>query len=510
MKIISGLLVLGICGSALAYTKGKTYKLTVLHTNDHHGRFWQNKDGEWGLAARATLIEKLRREAKTSGAHVLLLDAGDVNTGVPQSDLQDAEPDFRGMGKLKYDAMAIGNHEFDKPLKTIFQQRQWAGFPFLSGNIFYKNSGELVFPSHVDLKRDDLKITVFGLTTEDTPKKSNPKNSEGLEFKAAVAEAKKFVPELRKKSDVLIAVTHMGHYPDENHGPHSPGDVTLARQVDGIHLIVGGHTQKPLFEPDVQNGAIIVQAFEWGKYVGKVDLEFKDGTLTLKKSELIPVNHKDAKSKIAEDKSMLKLLSPFKKKGDSGLLVQVGDAEGVFSGERDEVRNKETALGALVTEAYREKFNADVGLTNSGGIRASLPPGKVTYESVLTVLPFNNEVVTVTMTGEKLKDYLETVVTKFPTGGSLGGFPQLSGVRMNLDKKKKKITKIKVGGKLLDPKKTYILALPQFIAGGGDDYPKLEYQKHGFIDADILKDHIQKKKLLKASDYAESFYIKWK
>lgn len=510
MKFFSGLLTLALTSSAFAFTKGKTYKLTILHTNDHHGRFWQNKDGEWGLAARATLIEKLRQEAKKSGTHVLLLDAGDVNTGVPQSDLQDAEPDFRGMGKLKYDAMAIGNHEFDKPLKTIFQQRGWAGFPFLSGNIFYKNSGELVFPSHVDLKRDDLKITVFGLTTEDTPKKSNPKNSEGLEFRAAVDEAKKFVPELRKNADILIAVTHMGHYPDESHGPHSPGDVTLARKVDGIDLIVGGHTQKPLFEPDIQNGAIIVQAFEWGKYVGKVDLEFKDGKLKLLKSELIPVNHKDSKTKIAEDKGMLKLLTPFKKKGDSGLLVQVGDAEGKFSGERDEVRNQETALGALVTEAYREKFNADVGLTNSGGIRASLPPGKVTYESVLTVLPFNNEVVTATMKGEELKKYLETIITKFPSGGSLGGFPQISGVRINVDKKKKKITKIKVGGKILDPKKSYTIALPQFIAGGGDDYPKVEYVKHGFIDADILKDHIQKKKLIKASDYPESYYIKWK
>jgi 5'-nucleotidase / UDP-sugar diphosphatase len=510
MKILSGLLILGLASNALAFTKGKTYKITILHTNDHHGRFWQNKDGEWGLAARATLIQKLRDEAKKTGTHILLLDAGDVNTGVPQSDLQDAEPDFRGMGKLKYDAMAIGNHEFDKPLKTIFQQRTWAGFPFLSGNIFYKNSGELVFPSHVKLKRADLNITVIGLTTEDTPKKSNPKNSEGLEFKAAVGEAKKFVPELRKETDILIAVTHMGHYPNENHGPHSPGDVTLAREVDGIDIIVGGHTQKPLFDPDIQNGTIIVQAFEWGKYVGKVDLEFKDGKLTLVKSELLPINHKDQKQKIAEDKEMLKLLSPFKKKGDSGLLVQVGDAEGEFSGERDEIRNKETALGALVTEAYREKFNADIGLTNSGGIRASLPAGKITYETVLTVLPFNNEVVTANLKGEELKKYLEEIITKFPSGGSLGGFPQISGVRINVDKKKKKISRIKVGGKLLDPKKSYTIALPQFIAGGGDDYPKLEYVKHGFIDADILKDHIQKKKLIKAQDYPVSFYIKWK
>jgi 5'-nucleotidase/UDP-sugar diphosphatase len=91
-------------------------KLTVLHTNDHHGRFWPNSDGEYGLAARKTLIDKVRAEVAAGGGQVLLLDGGDVNTGVPESDLQDAEPDFKGMNLLGYDAAAIGNHEFDKPL----------------------------------------------------------------------------------------------------------------------------------------------------------------------------------------------------------------------------------------------------------------------------------------------------------------------------------------------------------------------------------------------------------
>lgn len=511
MKFIAGLALITLSLSSFAYTQGKTYKITILHTNDHHGRFWANKDGEVGLAARATLIAELRAAAKKEGAHVLLLDAGDVNTGIPQSDLQDAEPDFRGMSQIGYDVMAIGNHEFDNPLTTIFrQQKEWAKFPFISANILYKDSGKHVFPTHIVKKLDDLKVTIFGLTTEDTPKKSNPANSEGVVFEPAVEAAKKLVPGLRKETDVLIAVTHMGHYPDESHGPHSPGDVTLARQVNGIDLIVGGHTQKPLFEPDIQNGTIIVQAHEWGKYVGKVDLEFKDGKLTLKKSELIPVNLKDSSRKIKEDPKMLSLLKPFKKKGDAGLQVVVGAAEGEFSGERDVVRNEETALGNLVTMAYMEKFKADVGLTNSGGIRASLPAGKVTYESILTVLPFNNEVVTAEMTGKELRDYLQTIITTFPPGGTLGGYPQLSGVRVNIDKKTKKITRMKIGGKFVDLKKKYVVALPQFIAGGGDEYPKLQYIKHGFVDADILREFIEKRSTVKASDFAKTFDMKFK
>ena len=102
--------------TALAYEQDKTYKITVLHTNDHHGHFWRNEYGEYGLAAQKTLVDGIRKEVAAEGGSVLLLSGGDINTGVPESDLQDAEPDFRGMNLVGYDAMAIGNHEFDNPL----------------------------------------------------------------------------------------------------------------------------------------------------------------------------------------------------------------------------------------------------------------------------------------------------------------------------------------------------------------------------------------------------------
>jgi 5'-nucleotidase/UDP-sugar diphosphatase len=494
--------------SAFAYTKGKVYKLTILHTNDHHGRFWANKDGEWGLAARSTLIQELRDQVKKDGGHVLLLDAGDVNTGVPQSDVQDAEPDFRGMAKLHYDVMALGNHEFDNPIKTIMRQKGWAGFPFVSANIYDKATNKRVFPSHIQKKVDDLKVTIFGLTTEDTPQKSTHGRDAGLLFTPAVEEARKLVPTLRKDADVLIALTHIGHYPDESHGPHSPGDVTLARQVNGIDLIVGGHTQKPLFEPDIQNGSIIVQAYEWGKYVGKVDLEILDGKVKLIKSQLIPVNLKDSKRKIPEDPQMLSFLRPFKDKGDKGLLVEIGKVDGELNGRRDVVRSQETNLGNLITLAYKEKFNADVGLTNSGGIRDSLYPGKITLENIITVLPFAGEVVTAQMKGNELTDYLQKAFEKFPPGQQLGGFPQLSGVQAKLDKKTRKIKELVIGGKPVDKNKKYVVALPKFVATEGDGYPKIEnFVSYGFIDADILKEYIEKKKELKVKDYGPFNYI---
>lgn len=496
------------CSQTPSTKEGKSVKLTILHTNDHHGRFWANRDGEYGLAARATLINELRDKVKKEGGEVLLLDAGDVNTGVPQSDLQDAEPDFRGMNAIGYDVMAVGNHEFDKPLKTILkQQKEWAKFPFVSANI-YDSKGKRVFPSHVTIKVKGLDVVIFGLTTEDTPKKSKPENSKGLTFRPAVAEAKSIVPTLKKDADVLIALTHTGHYPDAKHGADAPGDVSIARAVDGIDVIVGGHTQKPLFKPDIVNDTIIVQAYEWGKYVGKIDLLITDDEVELVNYELIPVNLKDTKTRIEPDKDILNLLKPFKAKGDQSLLVEIGAADQEFIGRRDVVRSHETNLGNLITKAFIEKFKADVAIMNSGGIRDSIYPGKITIETVLMVLPFAGEIVTTEMSGSELKKYLE-YVAKNQTPGS-GSFPQIAGATLVYNKETGKLDSLKVKNKEVQDSKKYKVALPEFIALGGDKYPVVKYTKYGYVDADVLKEFIQKKKNLKAKDYAPTGYLQVK
>ncbi len=495
------------CSNSYAYTKGKTYKLTILHTNDHHGRFWPNKDGELGLAPRATLINQLREEAKIQGSHVLLIDAGDINTGVPQSDLLDAEPDFRGMALLNYDVMVIGNHEFDNSLDTIFKQREWAGFPFISANIYHESNKKRVFPSHIVKELEDLKVTIFGLTTSDTPLKTNPLNTKGLVFVPAVEEAKKLVPILKKDTDVLIALTHMGHYPDESHGSDAPGDVTLARQVDGIDLIVGGHTQKPLFQADIQNGTTIVQAYEWGKYVGKVEFEFLDGKLTLKDYKLIPVNLKTSEVKIQADPYVESILRPYKEQGDVSLQIELGSIDEEFIGRRDVIRFQETNLGNLVGQAYKTKLKTDITVMNSGGIRDSMYAGKVTYETVLMVLPFGGEIVTSQMNGAELKTYLETILFTLTPG--TGSFPQLAGVDIVANKEEKKIKSLLINGEKLCLTKTYSLALPEFIAVGGDRFPTIKFTKSGYVDADLLRSYVLDIKDIKARDYAVRNYIRY-
>lgn len=480
-------------------------KITILHTNDHHGRFWPNKEGEYGLSARSTLIQEIRDEVKKSGGEVLLLDAGDVNTGVPQSDMLDAEPDFKGMAALKYDVMALGNHEFDNSLEIIKkQQKQWAKFPFISANIYGPN-GKRVFPSHISKEINGVKVVIFGLTTEDTPKKSRPENTEGLIFNPAVEEAKILVPKLRKEADVLIGLTHTGHYINGEHGADAPGDVSIARATKGIDLIIGGHTQKPLFKPDLQNGTFIVQAFEWGKYVGRIDLEIRNKKVKMINYELIPVNLKESKVRILPDPKIEKLLKPYKNKGDKFLKNKIGFADEEFIGRREIIRFQETNLGNLISLAFKDKFKADIGIINSGGVRDTLPPGEITIETVMTVLPFGGEIVTAQLDGEELKNYLEFVVTKLNPGS--GSFPQISGIRLTLDKEKNQLKQLKINGKAVESKTKYTIALPEFIARGGDNYPPLIYRKYGFTDAEVLKEFIKKKGKIKSKNFAPQKYI---
>ncbi len=500
-------------GQANAYTKDKTYKLTILHTNDHHGRAWPNKEGEGGLVLRATLINQIRKEVQRAGGFTLVLDAGDVNTGVPQSDLQDAEPDFKSMDLIGYDAMTLGNHEFDKPFSILKKQKSWVKFPFLSANIVSASPSNDPFKPFIQKSFKDLKITIFGLTTENTPSLTKATNVEGLTFKPAIEVAKHLVPELKKKSDILIALTHIGYYQDEkNQSGEPPGDVTLAKQVPGIHVIVGGHTHTAITVPDVQNGTIIVQAEDWGKKLGRLDLEFLNGKMEVKHYELIPVSPKSIKTNIQQmiqpdaksEGKIQALLTEYKALGDKTIQIEIGKTDTELVGKKEIIRTQETNLGNWITHVYRQRFQTDLAIVNSGGLRDSIPAGTITFEHLLKVLPFGGEVVIAQLKGSELKTYLESVL-QIPPGQ--GGFPQISGLTA-VKTADNKITELKVNGQGIVPEQNYKIALPDFLAMGGDKYPKLEFQKTGFIDGSILREFLLEKKTIKGEDFRIKGYIK--
>ncbi|EHK9097273.1 bifunctional UDP-sugar hydrolase/5'-nucleotidase [Vibrio parahaemolyticus] len=513
-----------------------TYKLTVLHTNDHHGRFWQNKHGEYGMAARKTLIDDLRDEIQAEGGSVLLLSGGDINTGVPESDLQDAEPDFKGMSKIGYDAMALGNHEFDNPLDVLFKQQDWANFPMLSANIYDKKTGKRLFQPYAMFNKQGIKIAVIGLTTEDTAKLGNPEFIGQVDFRDPKAEAKELIAELKKTEnpDLIFAVTHMGHYENGNRGINAPGDVALARYLNegDLDMIVGGHSQEPVCmegpnvikknfkpgdecQPDQQNGTYIVQAHEWGKYVGRADYEFRNGELSMVSYDLIPVNLKkkinvDGQSQrvfvqdeITQDKAMLDFLRPFQEKGQSQLNVKIAESNGKLEGDRDVVRFQQTNLGRLIATAHMERAKADFAVMNSGGVRDSIEAGEITYKDVLTVQPFGNMVSYVDMSGQEVLDYLNIVATK-PVDS--GAYAQFAGISMRIENDK--VTNVFIGNKQLRLDGRYRFTVPSYNASGGDGYPKIDthpgYVNSGFTDAEVLKDYLESHSPIDVNEYAPS------
>jgi 5'-nucleotidase/UDP-sugar diphosphatase len=517
--IAASVLMTGCMTMGPNYEQDKEYQLTILHTNDHHGRFWQNSRGEYGMAARKTLIDSIRAEVEGEGGAVMLLSGGDINTGVPESDLQDAEPDFLGMKMLGYDAMAVGNHEFDNSREVLMQQAEWAEFPFLSANIFMKDSSKTLFPAYEMFEVQGNRIAVVGFTTEDTVRIGNPEYMTDLDFKAPVDVASTLIPKLDKKSDLIVAVTHMGHYADASFGGNAPGDVTLARSVPGIDVIVGGHSQNPLFEPDEQNGTLILQAQEWGKYVGRLDLTLKNGEVIDYDYRLVPVNLKDRvedaegnrsyvlrEAEIAEDADMLAMLQPYQDKGSESLNVVIGASNGDFIGDRAVVRNEPTNLGVLIAKAQMEKAKADVAVMNSGGIRADMEAGDITYKDVLTVQPFANILTFVDFTGEELLDYLAVAISK--EAGS-GAFAQFYGVEIIATNGQ--LNSADVNGAPIDPAKTYRLAINSYMASGGDGYPKVSdhpnFVNTGFVDADLMVDFIAANSPLKVEDFEPGYMI---
>ncbi len=529
LALVSLLLFSACAGTGVGtFEKDKIYNITILHTNDHHGRFWKNGDGEYGMAARKTVIDAIRKEVAAVGGFSLLLDGGDVNTGVPESDLQDAVPDFKGMNLLGYDAMAVGNHEFDKPLTVLKMQRELIKFPMLAANIY--ESGQRMFEPYKVFNLGGVRIGVMGLTTEDTKKMVLPENVKTIEFRNAAAEAAKVVPELRAKADIVIAATHMGHYEDGNHGTQAPGDVELARAVAGIDVVVGGHTQNPACmkaenvmdrayvpgtpcRPDLQNGTHILQAHEWGKYVGRADFTFKNGKLTLVQYALVPINlmktvraadGKTSKqpytSLIAEDSAMLELLKPYQEFGQQKLGIEIGSSDAKLNGDRELVRAQPAPLAVLICRAMMQRTTADVCVLNAGGVRDSLPAGKITYRDVLKVQPFGNTVSTIDFSGRELLAYLNASARMSVGSGSFG---QFAGVELVITGGA--VTSAKVKGSPVDPAKTYRLTVNNFQATGGDGYPRITmhpgYTNTGYVDADVLRAYVSANSPLRAASF---------
>ena len=524
---------------------------TILHTNDNHGRFWQNSDGEYGMAARKTLIDTIRAEVEAEGGVALVLSGGDVNTGVPESDLQDAVPDFIGMNAIQYDAMAVGNHEFDNPLDTLEMQRDLATFPMLSANI-YNADNSRYFDAYKTFDINGVSLALIGLTTEGTVKLSNPEYIGDLTFTPVQEETPKVITEIEAAggADIIMAVTHMGHYANGASGSNTPGDVALARSLSEGQLdaIIGGHSQNPVCMepgdntvyadfnpgddcvPDQQNGTYIMQAHEWGKYVGRADFTYDNGVLTLDNYALIPVNLKEEvnvldtngdvvidsdgeettelvfiQDEIEQDPELLVTLQVFQDDAQELLDVKLATVTGKLNGDRADVRSQQTNLGRLLAIAQSESIAADFGIMNSGGVRDSInsnddTDADITVRDAFTVQPFTNSVVKVTMTGTEVKEYLGTVAS-FTQGA--GAYAQITDVNMTVNCTDNSVEITDIDGKGFSETETYTFSVPSFNAAGGDGYPEVSSEP-GEVDVDVLQDYLKAEGSITASSFDAS------
>ncbi|QVY61235.1 5'-nucleotidase C-terminal domain-containing protein [Cytobacillus gottheilii] len=488
------------------------FELSLMHTNDQHGN-----------AQNAPKLATAVKEFRAANPEALLLDAGDVFSGTLYFNEFEGQADLQFMNYLEYDAMTFGNHEFDLGSsedghKALAEFVKAAKFPFVTANVDF--SKDSLFDGLVEgtvaadaedgkiynaiiQEVDGEKVGIFGLTTSETAEISSPGQ---VEFKNYIEEAKASVKALQEQGvNKIIVLTHIGY--DDN--IEFDNDLELAKQVDGIDIIVGGHTHTKLEEAVVisenkTEPTVIVQANEYNKYLGTLSVNFdSEGVVTTLDGELVDLGE------VAEDAEAVKILKPYKETIDAMQQESIGVETAVaLDGERANVRTVETNLGNLITDGMLKKAqsinpNTVIALTNGGGIRASIDQGDITLGEILTVMPFGNALGIMQLTGEEIVEALEHSVSQAPEQN--GGFLQVSGLKFSYDSSEpagERVVSVEVKGTdgnfaELAADQTYAVATNTFTAKGGDGYDVFakayadgRVSEPGFVDFQVFTDYL--------------------
>ena len=437
--------------------------IAIVHTNDTHGRI-EGDDSSIGFAKIASKVEELRG---ISGLNVMVLDAGDTLHGLPIASVSKGDAVVEILNKIGYDAMTFGNHDFNYGAPRAKELAGKLTGKALVANVTEDATGSPYFDQCMTKDIGGKKIGIFGLATPETKYKSHPKNTEGLTIEDPVETAKKIVAALKAEgAEVIIALTHLGY---------KEGEYTsdkLADQVEGIDLIIDGHSHTALENGVKVKNTTIAQTGEYDKNLGVVYLSIKaDGTKDIKPTLIPAEKMKDT----AENAEVQALIDKIKADNDTLLSEKAGETKVDLDGEREHVRTGETNLGNLITEAMLDRAEGtEIAFTNGGGIRASIPAGQITKKSIVTVLPFGNQLVAIKVKGENMVKALELGVSKYPEAN--GGFPHIAGMTFKFDPKQpagSRVFDVMVGGKPIDPNKVYKVATNDFLAAGGDGYTML-------------------------------------
>jgi len=460
-------------------------RITILHVNDTHGHILPSiekaVDPERPVSGGAWMAHMISRERQKNRRGTLLLSVGDMFQGTALSNVFRGTPVVEIMNALNFDAMVIGNHEFDWGKNVLDHLRTSARLPFLSANIVDGKGDYLpgVKP-YILLARKGIKAAVIGITTPETAFMTKPDNVSELTFLDPIAVLPRIIKDARAKgAKLIIVLSHSG----------LDADRKLAQEVSGIHVIVGGHSHTAVNDPVLLNRTIIVQAGCYGFYLGVLnitfDVEHSRITAFTKKSEL---------KKIYSGKD-----DPFDP--DIARLVeanhrQIRERFAAVEGETevDLTRNSrgESNVGNLICDAMREAAGSDIAFQNSGGIRADIPRGKISLEQVYSLLPFDNVLLRMDLTGKQVLRILEQ------NAAMEYGILQVSGLKVKYDLTKpvgRRVMTAEVHGVPLKLERVYSVVTNDFLAAGGDKFSLFKKGKnvhYGDAARDAFVDYLKK------------------
>lgn len=487
-------------------------KHKILHTNDIHGRFVEEKGRVIGMPKLKGLKNKENPD--------LVLDSGDAFQGLPVSNHSKGEEMAEAMNTVGYNAMAIGNHEFDFGYNQLLKLQSKVKFPMLSSNI-YKN-GKRVFKPSTVIKRNGVRYGIIGVTTPETKIKTSPDAVKNVEFKDPLNSVRNAMKHIDGKVDVYIVLSHLGidkNTKEQWRGDYLTDQLSKDKSFKQPIIVLDGHSHTAIKHGMKFHNDILAQTGTALENVGKIDFTFNHGKVSDLTASLINVKDtNNVKAGPALEKQVNKANDEFKKQ-TSTVVIPNNKVE--LNGERNIARKQETNLGNLITDAMEDyatknfKHKPDFAITNSGGIRASISKGKVTKYDIISVLPFGNLISQIKVKGSDVKKAFEhslSAPTETKNGkkqlSSNGGFLQVSkSIRVYYDINQKSGSRVKDiqvvnhdTGKFekLDPNKTYYVATNDFTASKGDGYDMFGGKREEGISLDeVVGSYIQKHDLSK-------------
>jgi 2',3'-cyclic-nucleotide 2'-phosphodiesterase/3'-nucleotidase len=397
----------------------KRVQITVLGTTDLHGNvfpidYYTDKPDNRGLAKVATLIRRVRKENE----NVVLIDSGDTIQGTPLEYFHNKknnlppDPMMLAMNALGYDAMTVGNHEYNFGLKVLEKARSEAKFPWLSANTYNKGTTKTHYQPYVVKEIAGVRVGILGLTTPGVPTWENAPNYAGLEFHQPLLEARKWVPVLRGKerADVVVIAMHMGIEEDLRTGELNPGQVlnenqavTIAKQVPGIDLIFMGHTHRDIPSLTV-NGVVLTQANHWGRHLARADIYLEKvgprWRVYARAARTIPVD-----DKVIADEEIVKLGEPYNRETQAWLSRDIGNSGKEL--KATEARFRDTAILDLIQRVQLEVGKADVSMASVFNPEARIAKGSVSVRDIAGLYVYENTLVVLEVTGQQVKDALE-------------------------------------------------------------------------------------------------------